>query len=254
VQRVTTQVIGTPIDAINIPDVVARIMEWARVRSSRYVCICNVHSLVTARQDPAFRTVLDQSDLNTADGVPLVWGVRAAGHPGQQRVAGPDLIDPLCRAAAREGVSVFLYGSTPETLAGFRDKLTADHPGLTIAGAISPPFRILTDAEKREIVATIEASGAGIVWVGLGCPKQEKWMWEHRPKLNAVMIGVGAAFDYEIGRIRRAPGWMQRAGLEWAYRLAQEPRRLFKRYAVTNTLFVALYAKDALRRRSGAAK
>jgi N-acetylglucosaminyldiphosphoundecaprenol N-acetyl-beta-D-mannosaminyltransferase len=213
-----------------------------------------VHSVVTARQDPAFRRVLAESDLNTADGVPLVWAARAAGHAGQQRVAGPDLINPLCRAAAQEGVSIFLYGSTPEVLAAFRDKLVASHPDLTIAGAISPPFRALSDAEKSEIVDTIKGSGARIVWVGLGCPKQEKWMWEHRPKLNTVMIGVGAAFDYEIGRLRRAPSWMQRAGLEWAYRLIQEPSRLFRRYAVTNTLFIAIYAKDALLRRSAGLK
>ena len=248
--RVTAQVIGSPIDGINMPDVVERIMGWARQHASRYVCICNVHSLVTGRLDPDFGKVLAESDLNTADGVPLVWSVRAAGHRAQQRVAGPDLVNPLCASAAREGISIFLYGSTPEVLDKFREKLAASHPDLVIAGAISPPFRPLDEAEKQEVIDTINGSGAAIVWVGLGCPKQEKWMAEHRGKLDAVMIGVGAAFDYEIGRIQRAPRWMRPAGLEWAYRLAQEPRRLFKRYAQTNTLFVAFYVRDRLWRKA----
>lgn len=245
-RRITKPVLGIPIDVVSQQGVVAKVIDWATEGRSKYICICNVHSVVTAQNDSEFSRILKSSDMNTADGVPLVWTLRSKGYPRQDRVAGPDLIDPLCEAAARNNISMFLYGSTPEVLDEFQKTLYKNHPNLEIAGAMSPPFRELSEKEKDEIVSCINNSGARVVWVGLGCPKQERWMWEHRGRIQAVMIGVGAAFDYQVGRISRAPVWMRRAGLEWAFRLMQEPRRLFQRYLKTNTLFIKLTLMEIL--------
>lgn len=243
-KRITCDVLGIPIDVVTRQMVVSKVLAWAAERSSRYVCICNVHSLVTASQNTDFASVLQSADMNTPDGVPLVWTMRAKGRKSQDRIAGPDLIDPICYAAAQHSIGVFLYGSTPQTLVSLERRLKTKHAGLRIVGSISPPFGSLSDLERSATIRTINDSGAGIVWVGLGCPKQERWMSQHRGKINAVMIGVGAGFDYEVGHIKRAPGWMQTIGCEWLYRLAQEPRRLFSRYAKTNSKFLAITAAE----------
>ena len=225
------------------------------------VCICNVHSVVTASQDAAFGQVLQKADMATPDGAPIAWMLRRLGNAGQQRINGPDLMWRYCEAvqarcaslhgsadtASRSGI--FLYGSSEQTLATLKAKLQAAFPALNIAGAISPPFRALTPDEDAAIVAQINASGAGVVFVSLGCPKQELWMAAHHGRIHAVMVGVGAAFDYHAGTIRRAPKWMQDAGLEWLHRLASEPRRLWRRYLVTNTLFIFGAAKQLLQTR-----
>lgn len=250
--RQTGRVLSADIDVIDWSGATARIYAWGRARESRYVCITNVHSLVTTTQDETFKRVVCEADMATADGAPVAWMLRRLGFAGQQRINGPDLMWRYCDAASRRGESIFLYGSTPETLAILQQKLLQAYPGLKIAGAISPPFRALTAEEDAADVAQINASGAGTVWVSLGCPKQEKWMAAHRGRINAVMIGVGAAFDYHAGTIKRAPVWMQRSGLEWFYRLACEPRRLWKRYLVTNTLFIVSASLQLVQRRVAA--
>jgi N-acetylglucosaminyldiphosphoundecaprenol N-acetyl-beta-D-mannosaminyltransferase len=164
--------------------------------------------------------------------------LRRLGIRHQERINGPDLMLKYCEQAAMRGEGVFLYGGTPETLRRLQSALRERFPTLKIAGAISPPFRPLTPAEDAEVIATINASKAGTVWVSLGCPKQEKWMAAHRNQIRAVMIGVGAAFDYHAGTIQRAPSWMQDHGLEWLYRLASEPGRLSGRYLQTNSIFL----------------
>jgi N-acetylglucosaminyldiphosphoundecaprenol N-acetyl-beta-D-mannosaminyltransferase len=174
----------------------------------------------------------------TPDGAPVAWMVRRLGYSDQQRINGPDLMWKYCALAAHRGESIYLYGGTPETLGTLQRRLVREFPGLRVAGAYSPPFRTLTAAEDATAVASINASGAGTVWVSLGCPKQETWMATHRGRVNAVMIGVGAAFDYHAGTVHRAPLPVQRLGLEWLYRLISEPRRLWRRYLITNTLFV----------------
>jgi len=237
-QRVTGRVLGVPIDAISWDQALERIRHWGQGHESRYVCITNVHSVVTAGQDAAFGEVVANADMATPDGAPVAWMMRKLGFPTQQRINGPDLMWKFCATAAGRDESIFLYGSTDETLAILQQRLRAAFPALKIAGAISPPFRALTAAEDAADVERINASGAGTVWVSLGCPKQEKWMAAHRGRISAVMIGVGAAFDYHAGTTRRAPLWMQRNGMEWLHRLCSEPRRLWKRYLVTNTLFV----------------
>jgi len=237
--RTTVPVLKANIDAVSWPDALARVSQWARARESRYVCICNAHSVVTAGLDSEFDAVVAQADMATPDGAPVAWMIRKLGYPAQQRINGPDLMWKYCELAAkRSDESIYLYGGTPETLQILQGKLVQQFPGLKIAGTESPPFRPATAEEDAQTVARINASGAGTVWVSLGCPKQEKWMAAHRGRVNAVMVGVGAAFDYHAGTIQRAPKWMQNMGLEWLHRLCSEPRRLWRRYLVTNTLFV----------------
>lgn len=226
------------IDALSWDDALGRIVAWAQARESRYVCICNVHSVVTTTQDVEFKIAVNNADMATPDGAPIAWTLRRLGYPLQERINGPDLMLKYLAQAERLGHVVFFYGSTESTLAKLRTALSNRFPALRIGGTCSPPFRPLSYEEDARIVDMINRSGANVVFVGLGCPKQEKWMADHRGRIDAVMIGVGAAFDYHSGAIKRAPLWWQRHGLEWLYRLGSEPRRLFKRYLVTNTLFI----------------
>jgi N-acetylglucosaminyldiphosphoundecaprenol N-acetyl-beta-D-mannosaminyltransferase len=244
--RAGASVLGSHIDAVDWVPCLDRIFGWAGVRMSRYVCLCNVHSVVTARRDPDFARVIDGADLAVPDGAPLAWCLRRFGFPRQARIAGPDLMWKACARAAVYGTPVFLCGGTPETLERLATRLACEFPRLRVAGRLSPPFRRLGPAEHAEIVRTIERSGARIVFVGLGCPAQEQWMAACRGALPAVMIGVGAAFDFHAGAVRRAPPWMRDAGLEWLHRLLAEPQRLWRRYLVTNALFLAYLLRDAV--------
>lgn len=237
-QRDGKPVLEAFIDALSWDDAVRQIAAWGDAHESRYVCICNVHSVVTTTQDVEFKIAVNNADMSTPDGAPIAWALRRLGHPAQQRINGPDLMMKYLAEAERLDQTVFFYGSTESTLAQLRIQFAKKFPMLRVGGCYAPPFRSLSRKEDDEIVDMINASGANVVFVGLGCPKQEKWMAEHRGRVNAVMIGVGAAFDYHAGVIRRAPVWWQQHGLEWLYRLGSEPRRLFKRYMVTNTLFV----------------
>ncbi|MHA8018613.1 WecB/TagA/CpsF family glycosyltransferase [Stenotrophomonas hibiscicola] len=237
-KRKTIRIVGGSIDALDWFDALSLLASWAANRESRVVCICNAHSVVTARQDKEFAAAVNSADMATPDGAPVAWLMRRLGASGQQRINGPDLMLKYCEAAAKRGESIYLYGGAETTLSILRDELPKRFPGLVIAGSHSPPFRALSEEEDAAIVRDINDSGAGTIWVSLGCPKQEKWMAAHRGRINGVMIGVGAAFDYHAGVISRAPLWMQNNGLEWLHRLASEPRRLWKRYFVTNTLFI----------------
>ena len=244
--RQTALVLGAPIDVITPAQAVARIAQWVARRESRVVCICNAHSVVTAAQDAGFMGVIQRADLATPDGAPVAWMLRRKGAPTQRRVSGPDLMLDYCAHAAASGQALYLLGSTPDTLARLQQRLQQRWPDLHIAGAASPPFRPLSAAEDAQIVQAINASGAGTVWVSLGCPKQELWMDAHRSRVQAVMVGVGAAFDFHAGTVARAPAWMRNNGLEWLHRLASEPRRLWRRYAITNTAFILRAARQLL--------
>lgn len=230
-------VIGVPIDSLNWPDALGRIKNWANAHESKAVYICNVHSVVTARNDSNFFEVINNSDLATPDGAPIAWVMRSMGSKSQERISGPDLMLKYCAEAAKNCESIYLYGGKPEVLKKLKEDLPLWFPGLKVAGSYSPPFREISEEEDVKITNEINASGAETVWVSLGCPKQEFWIADHLGKVNAVMIGVGAAFDYHAGYIKRAPLWMQKSGLEWFYRLCCEPRRLWKRYLTTNSLF-----------------
>lgn len=237
-------VLDSFIDANTWEDTLGRIVAWGAQRQSRYITLCNVHSVVTASQDAQFGTVIRQADMALPDGAPVAWALRRQGFDKQQRINGPDLMWRYLAIAERIGQTVYFYGSTEATLEKLRARLTQQFPNLRIAGSLSPAFRELTAEEDQAHVDAINQSGAHVVFVGLGCPKQEAWMAQHRGRIQAVMIGVGAAFDYHAGTIKRAPSWMQKAGLEWLHRLASEPRRLAKRYFQTNSVFVGRMLKS----------
>ncbi|MBG8560834.1 MULTISPECIES: WecB/TagA/CpsF family glycosyltransferase [Pseudomonas] len=247
-QRTTSSVIGVPIDVLSWPSVLDSVAEMAQTGKGYYVCICNVHSVVTATQDREFGDVVRNADLATPDGAPVAWLMRRLGVEGQARINGPDLMWKYLSEAATCGEPVYLYGGAQSTLDILTKVLPERMPGLVIAGAYSPPFRQLTAQEDEQIVEAINTSGAKTVWVSLGCPKQELWMAEHRDRVNAVMIGVGAAFDYHAGVIKRAPLWMQHSGLEWLHRLSSEPKRLFKRYLSTNSWFIYYAVRQLLKK------
>jgi N-acetylglucosaminyldiphosphoundecaprenol N-acetyl-beta-D-mannosaminyltransferase len=239
-------VLGARIDVLGWDEALARLLDWGQTRSMRYACLCNVHSVVTCTRDPAFRSVIDNADLASADGAPVAWAVRRFAQVAQERINGPDLMWRYLAAAQDCGQSVFLYGAAPHTLELLHGAIERAFPRLRIAGTCSPPFRALSLAEDEAIVARINRSGANLVFVGLGCPKQELWMGSHCGRIAAPMVGVGAAFDYHAGTLKRAPPWWQRHGLEWLYRLCAEPRRLAARYLVSNSLFIAGIARQLL--------
>jgi N-acetylglucosaminyldiphosphoundecaprenol N-acetyl-beta-D-mannosaminyltransferase len=240
------RVIRSPIDVVGWERALTKLSQWAQGRESRVVCIANVHMVVTALHDPILSDVLEHADLTTPDGVPVAWMQRRLGAPEQPRISGPDLMWAYFEQAQSRNESIFLYGGTEKTLQLLQARIRQVFPRLKIAGAYSPPFRLLTEEEDAAVVGMINSSGAGTVWVSLGCPKQEKWIAAHRGRVHAVMIGVGAAFNYHAGTLKRAPLWMQRNGLEWFYRLLMEPRYLWKRYLVTNSLFIVLAGKQLL--------
>lgn len=236
--RITGYVLDSPIDGIGWATALDRILSWASHHQPRYVCICNVHSVVTARNDASFSNIIEEADMATPDGMPVVWLMRWMGFKDQERINGPDLLWRLCADASEKAVSVYFYGGSDETLRKLRLKVEAAFPKLEIAGMVSPPYRELSPEETGREIQMINDSGAGIVFVCLGCPKQERWMAANRDEINAVTIGVGAAFSYHAGTLARAPLWMQKSGLEWLFRLAAEPRRLWRRYLSTNTQFI----------------
>lgn len=214
------------------------VAQWAKAHLSRNVLACNVHMTVTANRNSDLRRAVDGADLVMPDGMPLVWVLRRNGFPGQERISGPDLMWRLCAQAEKQDLRVLFYGSTPETLNLLQNRLMSSFPKLVVAGMISPPFRSLSEPEDTAMVESINLAGPQIVFVGLGCPKQEIWMDQHRERIKAVMVGVGAAFDFHAGTLNRAPAVFRDLGLEWAFRLWQEPRRLFSRYLITNSIFL----------------
>ena len=243
-QPTSRRVLGTRVDATSYDAAVRLVLEWSREGRSAYVCATSVHGVIEASEDPSFRAVLNDADLITPDGVPLVWALRRLGVADASRVYGPTLTLRLCEAASEAGVPIGLYGGTPESLEAFQGFLLRTFPALRVAVAISPPFRPPTAAEDEADTREIAESGARIVFVGIGCPKQERWMAAHRGRVPAVMVGVGAAFDFHAGRVRQAPAALQRAGLEWAFRLAVEPKRLWRRYVRIVPRFVVRFGRQ----------
>ena len=213
----------------------------------RYICVSNVHTTVMSYEDEHYRTVQNSAAMALPDGAPLSKYSRSVGFLEAQRVTGPDLMVELFRISGQKGYRHFFYGSTQQTLDDMRAALERDYPDMVIAGMYAPPFRPLTEEEDQEVIKQINNASPDFIWVGLGAPKQEEWMYDHQGKLNAVSIGVGAGFDYVAGNIKRAPGIMQTLCLEWLYRLMQDPGRLWKRYVVTNTKFVKYILREKLK-------
>jgi N-acetylglucosaminyldiphosphoundecaprenol N-acetyl-beta-D-mannosaminyltransferase len=241
-----TRILRSNIDRTSYQLAVDQVVGWTHQQESRYICAANVHMLMEANDSPGFAAIVNDADLVTPDGIPLVWMMRLKGQRNQQRVYGPTLMLHILEAAAREYIPVGFYGSTSEVLTPLIQRLRAIDPELTVAFSFSPPFRQLTDVEDEDVIKEINQSGAKILFVGLGCPKQEAWMAAHRGRVRAVMIGVGAAFDFHAGRVSQAPLWIQKIGMEWLFRLAVEPRRLWRRYLFHNPRFIILAIADLL--------
>jgi N-acetylglucosaminyldiphosphoundecaprenol N-acetyl-beta-D-mannosaminyltransferase len=239
-------VVGIRVDVTSYSEAVGLILKWASAFESRYVCVGNVHMMMEAYDSPMFKDIVYNADLVTPDGMPLVWMMQISGVRKQQRVYGPMLMLHVLEAAVREGVPVGYYGGKSHVLELLVKWSQTKFPGLNVVFVQSPPFRELTPEEDTSIVEDINRSGARILFVGLGCPKQEMWMAEHRGKVNAVMIGVGAAFDFHAGVKPQAPLLLQRLGLEWFFRLLSEPRRLWRRYLYHNPRFIVLAISDLL--------
>lgn len=242
----SSSILDMMVHPVDYAEATARILLWARARESRYVCAANVHMVMEVHDDALFANLINHADLVTPDGMPLVWGLRLLGFKSQQRVYGPTLTLHVCEAAAREGIPIGLFGGTEDSLEDFCTFLRRSFPTLTIACRIAPPFRLLSDDEDLIFTQQIVDSGTRILFVGLGCPKQERWMAAHQPKIQAVMLGVGAAFDFHSGRVKQAPAILQKCGLEWFFRLCMEPRRLWKRYLKHNPRFLVLFALQLL--------
>jgi N-acetylglucosaminyldiphosphoundecaprenol N-acetyl-beta-D-mannosaminyltransferase len=242
------RILRTRVDATSYRHATGQVLDWAAAGESRYVCVATVNNLIEGCDDPGYNALMEAADLVTPDGMPLVWGLRLLGVPEASRVYGPDLTPLVCEEAARRGVPVGFYGGQDDVLDDLAASLTTRHPGLRIAYRWSPPFRPLTAEEEARVADDLVRSGTRVLFVGLGTPKQERWMADHKG-LPMVMLGVGAAFDFLSGRKRQAPRALQGLGLEWLYRLAHEPRRLWRRYLYRNPRFVALFAAQLLRQR-----
>ena len=240
------KVIKTRIDSVSYASARDQIVQWAQTDGMRYICAANVHMLMDAWDSVDFRRLVNASDLIVPDGVPLVWMMRLKGKVNQQRVYGPTLMLHILESAACDGIPVGFYGGTPDVLESLVRRMRTCHKNLKVVYSFSPPFRLLSSEEDLMITDQINQSGVRILFVGLGCPKQEIWMAEHRGKVKAVMIGVGAAFDFHAGIKPQAPAWMQKIALEWLFRLLTEPRRLWKRYLYHNPRFIILAVADLL--------
>ena len=239
-------ILGTEIAVMSMNEVVRYIIEQIEQLRGQYICISNVHTTVMAYEDKFYQNIQNSAVLALPDGKPLSVVSKIKGYKNAQRVTGPDLME----AMFSEPVKHFFYGGKKEVLLDLEDNIHKKYPDIQVAGMYSPPFRSLTDEENRKIIEKINKSGADVVWVGLGAPKQEKWMYDHRKQIDALMIGVGAGFDYHAGAIKRAPVWMQKVSLEWLYRLYQDPKRLWKRYLITNCkfLYLILFGMEIKRR------
>jgi N-acetylglucosaminyldiphosphoundecaprenol N-acetyl-beta-D-mannosaminyltransferase len=232
-------VLGIEVSAINPHMALRAVTEWIESGDRQYVCVTGVHGVMEAQGDPELRRIHNKSGLTTPDGMPLVWCGRFAGAGWMERVYGPDLMLQLCAKSVDMGWTHFFYGAGPGVADELARRLSEKFPGLQVVGTYSPPFRPLTVMEADTVVEVLNESAADIIWVGLSTPKQERWMDQFRPLLDAeVLVGVGMAFDIHAGQLAQAPGWMQRSGLEWLFRLIQEPQRLWRRYLSANPRFL----------------
>ena len=234
----TCNILGVNINVTDMNDTIKIIEENLEDIKGDYICVSNVHTTVMSFEDLDYKKVQNDAFMRLPDGGPLSVVSKMKGHKNSKRVTGPDLMFELFKISEKKGYTHYFYGSTEDTLNKLNLKLKEKYPKLRIAGSYSPPFRQLTEKEDEEIVQMINESNADFLWVGLGAPKQEKWMNDHQNKINSLMIGVGAGFDYHADKIKRAPKWMQNLSLEWLYRLFQDPKRLWKRYFETNTKFL----------------
>lgn len=242
-----TRILGVPVSTINMPVAVRTILGWVAQRNSQYICVRDVHGIMRAQEDLSLMCIHDGAGLITPDGMPLVWVLRARGYKDVDRVCGADLVAALCDASQEVGARHYFYGGKPGVAERMAAELHRRFPALQIAGTATPPFRPLTADEDRAATEEITAVKPDIVWVGFSTPKQEYWMRDHVGRIpGATLIGIGAAFDFYAGDVKRAPNWMHHSGLEWLHRLLSEPGRLWRRYLVLAPRFVMLVAMNGL--------
>lgn len=241
----TCEIMGVNIAAVNMEWLLRFTRKNIRQLSGDYMCVSNVHTVITASEDQIYRNIQNSGIMAIPDGGPLSSVGRKRGYREMGRIPGPSYMEEIFKISGKMGYRHFFYGSTEETLAKLKQGLERDYPGIKVAGMYSPPFRPMTKEENARIIEKINDAKVDFVWVGLGAPKQERWMADHQGKVKGFMVGVGAGFDYFAGNIKRAPEWMQRNNMEWFYRLMQEPGRLFGRYWRTNTKFLwDIYVKN----------
>jgi len=251
-ERNRATILGVNVNALTLEDAAEILEKWIAQRSPNYVCVAGAHGVIESRTDARLRDIHNAAGLVVPDGMPLVFMAKRLGFERVSRVYGPDLMRLMTARAASKGYRNFYYGGGPGLAQNLAAVLTRDYPGLQVAGTRTPPFRELTPEEDEQVIQDINDSGADIVWVGLSTPKQEYWMASHVDRLNVpVLVGVGAAFDFLAGTKTQAPAFLQQSGLEWAYRLASEPRRLWRRYARIVPLFSFLAARQLLTKKAG---
>ncbi|MBS1554596.1 MAG: WecB/TagA/CpsF family glycosyltransferase [Bacteroidetes bacterium] len=241
------RVVSIDVSIVDYANALQHVITLGKRHQPSYACFSNVHMAIEAHRSVAFQQMVNNATFAFTDGMPLVFALKWLYGIRQERIAGMDFMADVLESCDRERLSVFLFGSTDEILLRLETLIKTKYPNLRLVGKISPPFRALSEHENQQYIQQINDSGAHILLVGLGCPKQETWMAQHSDQINAVVLGVGGAFGLYAGSAKRAPVWMRNVGLEWVFRLAQEPKRLFKRYAVTNTLFVWLLMKQLVR-------
>lgn len=242
-----TRILGVPVSLVNLPSAVATIVDWAKTGQAHFICVRDVHGIMRAQEDSELMALHNEAGMVTPDGMPLVWLARRRGHLKISRTCGSDLVSALCEASVGPGLRHYFYGGRPGVAERMAAVLTARFPGLQIAGTSTPPFRALTSEEDAAATALIKEARPHVVWVGLSTPTQEFWMRNHVDRIpRATLIGVGAAFDFHTGDVRRAPRWMQESGLEWLHRLTSEPGRLWRRYLVLAPKFVLRVAWEEL--------
>lgn len=242
------EILKTNINVTNMSDTIKYIAGHLDDLRGKYICVSNVHTTVMSYENEEYRKIQNGAAMALPDGAPLSSYSRRKGYKQAQRVTGPDLMLELFAISKEKGYRHYFYGATEETLQSMKEVLERDYPGIQIAGMYAPPFRALTPQEDAQIVAKINESRPDFIWIGLGAPKQEEWMYQHMGQLQGVLIGVGAGFDYLAGYIKRAPRWMQRMSLEWLYRLLQDPKRLWRRYFTSNVKFICLTRMDKKQR------
>jgi N-acetylglucosaminyldiphosphoundecaprenol N-acetyl-beta-D-mannosaminyltransferase len=240
-----TRILGVPVSLVGLESAIATIVGWCKSGTPHFVCVRDVHGIMRAQDDPALFALHGEAGLVTPDGMPLVWLARRRGHVETSRTCGTDIVGELCRVSVEQGLRHYFYGGKPGIAERMASVLAKRYPGLKVVGMSTPPFRPLTPEEDVEATAAITAARPHVVWVGLSTPTQEYWMRDHVGRIpGATLIGVGAAFDFHAGDVKRAPRWMQKWGLEWLHRLVSEPRRLWRRYLVLAPRFVAQAARE----------
>ena len=243
----TISILGVPVSALDLPLAISTLDGWIKQRASRYVCAPDVFNISSANDDERHMAALRDADMVVPDGTPLTWVGRLRGNRIIQRVCGPDLLLAACEHSVKEGWRHYFYGGAEGVAGKLVETLQKRYPGLQVAGVESPPFRPLSETESRKMITRVQESGADIMWIGLGCPKQEIWMHEHVDRIDGViLIGVGAAFDFYSGRVVRAPEWMRNHGLEWMHRFGSEPKRLWRRYCYHAPRFIILSLVETL--------